>query len=112
MLFKRSIGQSASVRLPTCHTDTGLCQAVALVAQRHCYLLDTLKVASGPASCNCPCQQLAADTVYVLTTACCHCVWRFALADGGAGATSQMARGGVVSCGLAQTVVRQVLLQQ
>ena len=77
--------------LLTCHADTGLCQAVTLVAQRHCYLLDTLKVASRPASCKCPCQQLAADTVYVLTIARCHSVWLSALADGGAGATVQMA---------------------
>ena len=72
------------MRLPTCNADSGLCQAVTLVAQRHCYLLNTLKVARRPASCNRPCQQLAADTVYVLTVACCHCVCR---SDGRARAT-------------------------
>lgn len=58
--------------MPTCHTDSGLCQAVTVIAQRHCYLLNILEVASRPASCNCPCQQLAADTVYVLAIVCCH----------------------------------------
>lgn len=53
--------------LLTCQADAGLCLVVTVIAERYCDLLNILKVAGRPAGCNCPCQQLAADTVYVLT---------------------------------------------